>query len=53
VERVPFKETRDYIKRVLAVEATYRAFTGAPLALQLPKTLGPPPQNPVQFPYDE
>jgi soluble lytic murein transglycosylase len=36
VERVPYMETRNYVKRVLSVEAMYRALDGGPLALDLP-----------------
>jgi soluble lytic murein transglycosylase-like protein len=37
VERVPFKETRNYIKRVSSVSAVYRALEGEPLAIDLPR----------------
>ena len=36
VERVPYKETRNYIKRVSATMAMYRALDGEPLALDWP-----------------
>lgn len=53
IERIPFKETRDYVKRVLAVEAVYRALDGQPLALELPEAIPPPPANVTHFPMDE
>ncbi len=52
VERIPFKETRDYVKRVLAVEAVYRGLRGQPAALALPTTLTPS-TSVTLFPYDE
>lgn len=53
IERIPFRETRDYVKRVLAVEATYRALQGGPLELELPATLSPPAGPLTHFPVDE
>lgn len=53
IERIPFKETRDYVKRVLAVEATYRALADGPLALELPDALPAPPARLTHFPVDE
>jgi len=61
VERIPFKETRDYVKRVLAVEAVYRGLDGEPATLALPATLAPTPAAaagasaaaPTLFPYRE
>ena len=50
VERIPFKETREYVKRVLAVAAVYRALDGEPLALDLPSSIGPPPSSFTTFP---
>lgn len=41
VERIPFKETRDYVKSVLAAEAVYRALDGGALALELPERISP------------
>ena len=52
VERVPFKETRDYIKRVLAVEALYRGLDGGVVTLALPEKLAPAATF-SSFPYDE
>jgi soluble lytic murein transglycosylase-like protein len=52
VERVPFKETRDYIKRVLAVEAVYRGLEGGEVSLALPHKLAPSSSFST-FPYDE
>jgi soluble lytic murein transglycosylase len=52
VERVPFRETRDYIKKVLATDAIYRALDGAPLALDVPKQIGAPPEKLTVTPYD-
>jgi soluble lytic murein transglycosylase len=43
IERIPFKETRDYVKKVLATEALYRALDGGELSLALPERIGPPP----------
>lgn len=53
VERIPFKETRDYVKRVLAVEAVYRGLRGQPAALALPTTALSPATTVTLFPYDE
>ncbi|MBI1944355.1 MAG: lytic transglycosylase domain-containing protein [Deltaproteobacteria bacterium] len=53
IERIPFRETRDYVKRVLAVEAMYRALAGGALALELPETLPAPPEQLTHFPVDE
>jgi soluble lytic murein transglycosylase len=47
VERIPFKETRDYVKRVLTAEAMYRALDGAPLTLDLPPREPPAPEHPT------
>jgi soluble lytic murein transglycosylase-like protein len=49
VERIPFKETRDYVKSVLAAEAVYRALDGGPLALELPKSIAPFTAPPTAF----
>lgn len=53
IERIPFRETRDYVKRVLAVEATYRGLQGGALELELPATLAPPTGPLTHFPVDE
>ena len=53
IERIPFRETRDYVKRVLAVEATYRGLQGGALELELPATLSPPTGPLTHFPVDE
>jgi soluble lytic murein transglycosylase-like protein len=51
VERIPFKETRDYVKKVLPTMAVYRALGGEPLLLDLPDApLGPPPAKLTGFP---
>jgi soluble lytic murein transglycosylase-like protein len=52
VERITFKEARDYVKRVLAVEAVYRGLDGQPVALDLPTTITPA-KAPTLFPYTE
>jgi soluble lytic murein transglycosylase-like protein len=49
VERIPFRETRDYVKRVLAVEATYRALEGEPLAIDFPDVIPDAPAKPTHF----
>ena len=36
VERIPYKETRDYVKKVLTTQAIYRGLEGLPLHLDLP-----------------
>jgi soluble lytic murein transglycosylase-like protein len=43
VERIPFRETRDYVKKVLATAAIYRGLEGAPVELDLPARIGRPP----------
>ncbi|OGQ23707.1 MAG: hypothetical protein A2138_11835 [Deltaproteobacteria bacterium RBG_16_71_12] len=53
IERIPFRETRDYVKRVLAVEAVYRALAGGALVLDLPEALPAPPEHLTHFPVDE
>ncbi len=53
VERIPFRETRDYVKRVLSVEAVYRALDGAPLSLEMPASIPAPPARFTSFPTDE
>ena len=53
IERIPFRETRDYVKKVLATEAIYRALDGAAWALELPERIGAPPKQATHFPIDE
>ncbi len=53
IESIPFKETRDYVKRVLAAEATYRALDGGALFLDLPTSLPAPPSTFTHFVMDE
>lgn len=54
VERIPFKETRDYVKSVLQARAIYRALQGAPLQLDLPAgPVGPGPERFTWFPPSE
>lgn len=51
VERIPFRETRDYVKRVSEAAAIYRALEGHPLALNLPtQAFGPGPARFTWFP---
>ena len=50
VERVPFKETRNYIKRVSAVSAVYRALDGNALAIDLPAKFSKRPDKVTWFP---
>ncbi len=51
VERIPFKETRDYVKRVLPTMALYRALDGHDLVLDIPKApVGKPPAKVTWFP---
>lgn len=45
VERVPYKETRNYIKKVLAAEAIYRALSGEELRMRW-NTAAPGPVQP-------
>ena len=52
VERITFKETRNYVKRALATEATYRAMMGKPLTLELPQQVEAPARW-TPLPYDE
>ncbi|MCP4502940.1 MAG: lytic transglycosylase domain-containing protein, partial [Deltaproteobacteria bacterium] len=50
VERIPFKETRNYVKKVLSTEALYRSLEGDPLDLDLPEgVIGPPPTRYTSF----
>lgn len=53
IERISFKETRDYVKRIAAVEATYRALEGGALTLDLPASIPEPPSTFTHFPMDE
>jgi soluble lytic murein transglycosylase len=43
VERIPFRETRDYVKKVLATEALYRGLDGGEVTLALPEQIPAPP----------
>ena len=52
VERISFKETRNYVKKVLAAEALYRGLAGGTVALALPTTITPAATF-TRFPYDE
>ena len=52
VERIAFKETRNYVKKVLAAEALYRGLDGGTVALDLPTTITPATTF-TRFPYDE
>jgi len=52
VERISFKETRNYVKKVLAAEALYRALDGGPLLLDLPAAITPA-KDFTRLPYDE
>ena len=52
VERIPFRETRDYVKRVLAVEAVYRGLDGGDVVIDLPTSLSPA-KTFTLLPYDE
>lgn len=47
VERIPFQETRNYVKRVTETMAIYRALSGEPLRVELPAT--PPGKAPLVF----
>lgn len=53
VERIPFKETRDYVKRVTAVEAVYRGLNGGDVTPNLPDAIPEPPEKFTHFPMDE
>lgn len=51
VERIPFRETRDYVKKVLPDVALYRALAGEDLVLELPTApVGKPPARITAFP---
>ncbi len=52
VERISFKETRNYVKKVLAAEAVYRGLDGGEVSLALPEHIGPA-KTFTRFPYDE
>ena len=52
VERIAFKETRNYVKKVLAAEALYRGLDGGTVALDLPTNITPATTF-TRFPYDE
>ena len=54
IERIPFRETRNYVKRVTATMALYRALMGEALRLELPsKNPGPAPTSFTWFPPSE
>lgn len=53
VERIPFKETRDYVKRVTAVEAVYRGLNGGDVTPKMPDLIPEPPEKFTHFPMDE
>jgi soluble lytic murein transglycosylase-like protein len=53
IERIPFKETRDYVKRVTAVEAVYRGLNGGDVTPNLPDSIPEPPEKFTHFPMDE
>jgi soluble lytic murein transglycosylase-like protein len=52
VERIAFKETRNYVKKVLATEALYRGLEGGSVSLQLPTKIVAATTY-TAFPYDE
>jgi soluble lytic murein transglycosylase len=52
VERISFKETRNYVKKVLAAEAVYRGLDGGEVSLALPEHTVPAKAF-TRFPYDE
>jgi soluble lytic murein transglycosylase-like protein len=52
VERISFKETRNYVKKVLAAEAVYRGLDGGEVSLALPEHIVPA-KTFTRFPYDE
>ncbi len=52
VERVSFRETRNYMKKVLAVEALYRDLEGDDVTLALPSSITAA-NTFTAFPYDE
>jgi tetratricopeptide (TPR) repeat protein len=54
IEHIPYRESRDYVKRVLSSEAVYRALDGEPLTLAdhlsaalptMPLPASPPPET--------
>jgi soluble lytic murein transglycosylase len=47
VERIPFLETRDYVKKVLPTLALYRALRGEALDVSLPETSFDAPRGEV------
>jgi soluble lytic murein transglycosylase len=50
VERMPFKETRNYVKKVLATLAIYRGLAGAEVRLEIPlEAVGAPPEKLTSF----
>ena len=52
VERISFKETCNYVKKVLAAEAVYRGLDGGEVNLVLPEHIAPA-KTFTRFPYDE
>jgi soluble lytic murein transglycosylase len=52
VERISFKETRNYVKKVLATEAVYRGLDGGEVFLDMPASITPAVTF-SRFPYDE
>jgi soluble lytic murein transglycosylase-like protein len=52
VERIAFKETRNYVKKVLATEALYRGLEGGSVSLRLPTQIVAATTY-TAFPYDE
>ena len=37
VERIPYRETRQYVKKVMTTKAIYQAFNGEKVALEFPE----------------
>jgi soluble lytic murein transglycosylase len=52
VERIAFKETRNYVKKVLATEDLYRGLEGGSVSMQLPTRVVAATTY-TAFPYDE
>lgn len=54
IERIPFKETRDYVKKTAITVALYRGLDGHDVVLDLPKApVGAGPERFTWFPPDE
>jgi soluble lytic murein transglycosylase len=49
VESMPFKETRAYVKQVVADDYLYQAFYGGGEARRLAMTLPKPASNGIEF----